>query len=94
MPLDPGELHLAVCRRIGATVRAAEERWNCPSPCDGRNARDVLEHVIGFHDVLLLRPLGLKPQRRREIRTVDGRSPSTICGRQHHTTSFKNLRNL
>jgi len=22
-----------------------------------------LEHVIGFHDVLLLRPLGLKPQR-------------------------------
>ena len=28
--------------------------------------QDVLEHVIGFHDVLLLRPLGLKPQRPRE----------------------------
>jgi hypothetical protein len=25
-----------------------------------------LEHVIGFHDVLLLRPLGLKPQRPRD----------------------------
>jgi uncharacterized protein (TIGR03086 family) len=26
----------------------------------------VLEHVIGFHDVLILRPLGLKPERPRE----------------------------
>jgi hypothetical protein len=26
----------------------------------------VLEHVIGFHDVLLLRPLGLKPDRPRD----------------------------
>jgi uncharacterized protein (TIGR03086 family) len=26
----------------------------------------VLEHVIGFHDVLLLRPLGLKPERPRD----------------------------
>lgn len=26
----------------------------------------MLEHVIGFHDVLLLRPLGLKPDRPRE----------------------------
>ncbi len=26
----------------------------------------MLEHVIGFHDVLLLRPLGLKPERPRD----------------------------
>jgi hypothetical protein len=26
----------------------------------------VLEHVIGFHDVLLLRPVGLKPERPRD----------------------------
>ncbi len=26
----------------------------------------MLEHVIGFHDVLLLRPLGLKPTRPRD----------------------------
>ena len=26
----------------------------------------MLEHVIGFHDVLLLRPMGLKPDRPRD----------------------------
>ena len=58
-----GERHLAVCRRFGESVRAATGRWERPSPCDGWDARAVLEHVIGFHDVLLLRPLGLKPDR-------------------------------
>ena len=33
--------------------------------CYAWDARGVLEHVIGFHDVLLLRPLGLKPDRPR-----------------------------
>lgn len=74
---EKGELHLAICRRFGETVRAADGRWDLASPCDGWNARDVLEHVIGFHDVLLLRPLGLKPRRpqddliRRWLITVD-----------------------
>ena len=63
MALGPGELHLAVCQRFSAAVRAADGKWHHPSPCAGWDARDVLEHVIGFHDVLLLRPLGLKPQR-------------------------------
>jgi Mycothiol maleylpyruvate isomerase N-terminal domain len=58
-----GERHLAVCRRFGESVRAANGKWERPSPCDGWDARGVLEHVIGFHDVLLLRPLGLKPNR-------------------------------
>ena len=66
MALGPGDLHLAVCQRFSAAVRAADGKWDRPSPCDGWNAREVLEHVIGFHDVLLLRPLGLKPQRPRE----------------------------
>ncbi|HEY4793300.1 MAG TPA: TIGR03086 family metal-binding protein [Mycobacterium sp.] len=66
MALGPGELHLAVCQRFSAAVRAADRKWERPSPCDGWDARDVLEHVIGFHDVLLLRPLGLKPQRPRD----------------------------
>jgi uncharacterized protein (TIGR03086 family) len=61
-----GELHLAVCRRFGGAVRAAQEKWNRRSPCDAWDARGVLEHVIGFHDVLLLRPLGLKPDRPRD----------------------------
>jgi uncharacterized protein (TIGR03086 family) len=58
-----GERHLAVCRRFGESVRAANGRWDRRSPCGEWNAREVLEHVIGFHDVLLLRPLGLKPDR-------------------------------
>jgi uncharacterized protein (TIGR03086 family) len=66
MALGPGELHLAICQRFGAAVRAADGKWDRPSPCAGWDARDVLEHVIGFHDVLLLRPLGLKPQRPRD----------------------------
>jgi uncharacterized protein (TIGR03086 family) len=61
--VDTGELHLAVCRRFGSAVRAADGKWDRSSPCAGWRARHVLEHVVGFHDVLLLRPLGLKPQR-------------------------------
>ena len=61
-----GERHLAVCRRFGESVRAAKGKWDRPSPCDAWDARGVLEHVIGFHDVLLLRPLGLKPDRPRD----------------------------
>ncbi|HET9875725.1 MAG TPA: TIGR03086 family metal-binding protein [Mycobacterium sp.] len=61
--VDEAELHLAVCRRFGDAVRCADGKWERPSPCRGWNANDVLEHVIGFHDVLLLRPLGLKPDR-------------------------------
>jgi uncharacterized protein (TIGR03086 family) len=61
-----GEQHLAVCRRFGEAVRAANGKWDRRSPCDAWDARGVLEHVIGFHDVLLLRPLGLKPDRPRD----------------------------
>jgi uncharacterized protein (TIGR03086 family) len=63
---DLGERHLAVCRRFGESVRAANGKWDRPSPCDAWDARGVLEHVIGFHDVLLLRPLELKPDRPRD----------------------------
>lgn len=59
-------MHLAVCRRFGAAVRAADGRWDRRSPCEDWDARAVLEHVIGFHDVLLLRPLGVKPDRPRD----------------------------
>jgi uncharacterized protein (TIGR03083 family) len=61
-----GELHLAVCRRFGEAVHAATGKWDRRSPCDAWDARGVLEHVIGFHDVLLLRPLSLKPDRPRD----------------------------
>jgi uncharacterized protein (TIGR03086 family) len=63
---DLGKRHLAVCRRFGQSVAAANGKWERRSPCDAWDARGVLEHVIGFHDVLLLRPLGLKPERPRD----------------------------
>lgn len=66
MDADIGDLHLAVCRRFGDTVRSADGKWDHPSPCQGWDARAVLEHVIGFHDVLLLRPMALKPDRPRQ----------------------------
>ena len=56
-------MHLAVCRRFGDAVKSAEGKWDRPSPCDAWDARAILEHVIGFHDVLVLRPLGMKPDR-------------------------------
>lgn len=59
------ELHLAVCRRFGEAVRSAHGRWDRRSPCDEWDARAVVEHVIGFHDVLVLRPLALEPSRPR-----------------------------
>lgn len=65
MDTEPGRLHLAACRRFGEAVRSADGKWDRPTPCDAWDARGVLEHVIGFHDVLLLRPLQLKPQRPR-----------------------------
>jgi uncharacterized protein (TIGR03083 family) len=66
IPDDLGDRHLAVCRRFGDSVRAADGKWDRQSPCEAWDARAVLEHVIGFHDVLLLRPLGLKPDRPRD----------------------------
>lgn len=68
MDADVCQFHLAVCRRFTSAVEVAEGMWERPTPCSAWQARDVLEHVIGFHDVLLLRPLGLKPTRPRDDR--------------------------
>jgi uncharacterized protein (TIGR03086 family) len=63
---DIAATHQRVCARFGRAVFDADSRWDRPSPCEGWDARAVLEHVIGFHDVLLLRPLEAKPQRPRD----------------------------
>jgi uncharacterized protein (TIGR03086 family) len=57
------ERHLRICQTFGNEVSAVGEHWHSQSPCGEWDARGVLEHVIGFHDVLLLKPLGAKPQR-------------------------------
>jgi uncharacterized protein (TIGR03086 family) len=58
--------HLGVCRTFADQVKVVGEHWHSQSPCREWDARGVLEHVIGFHDVLLLRPLGAKPQRPKD----------------------------
>lgn len=47
-------------------VNAVGDRWSAPTPCPDWDARGVVEHVIGFHDVLLLRPLNAKPRRPKD----------------------------
>jgi uncharacterized protein (TIGR03086 family) len=63
---DVADRHLQACARFTEAVRAADGKWTQPSPCSDWDARAVLEHVIGFHDVLLLRPMGAKPHRQKD----------------------------
>jgi uncharacterized protein (TIGR03086 family) len=56
--------HLGVCARFSDVVAVAHGRWDHPSPCAGWDARAVVGHVIGFHDVLVLAPFGRRPARR------------------------------
>jgi uncharacterized protein (TIGR03086 family) len=58
--------HRFACDGFGRAVSAAAGRWGAPSPCSEWDARGVVEHVIGFHDVLLLKPLGAKPTRPKD----------------------------
>jgi len=58
--------HRLACERFTAAVCSAAGRWGAPSPCTEWDARAVLEHVIGFHDVLLLLPLEAKPTRPKD----------------------------
>jgi len=58
--------HHDACDGLTQVVHAVGERWDAPSPCSEWDARGVLEHVIGFHDVLLLRPLASKPNRPKD----------------------------
>jgi uncharacterized protein (TIGR03086 family) len=58
--------HLRACEGFTTVVDAVGDHWSSPTPCSDWDARRVVEHVIGFHDVLLLRPLNLKPRRPKD----------------------------
>ncbi|MGQ0825761.1 MAG: maleylpyruvate isomerase family mycothiol-dependent enzyme [Actinomycetota bacterium] len=55
--------HRRACAGFGEVVAAGNGRWDVPTPCTEWDARDLVEHVIGFHEVLLLRPLEIKAHR-------------------------------
>lgn len=67
--MNPAELvcdYRLACDGFSSAVREVAGHWTAPSPCTEWDARGVLEHVIGFHDVLLLRPLEAKPTRPKD----------------------------
>ena len=49
--------------RVAAPV--LPDQWDRPTPCTEWDARALVEHVIGFHDFLLLRPMGVRANRPR-----------------------------
>jgi uncharacterized protein (TIGR03086 family) len=58
--------HRQACDGFTSAIAEATGRWELPSPCTEWDARGVVEHVIGFHDVLLLLPLEAKPTRPKD----------------------------
>ena len=67
--------HRKACYGFGAVVDQVDDRWGRPSPCPEWDARGVLEHVIGFHQVLLLGPLGVRANRPKD--NIPGRWVAT-----------------
>jgi uncharacterized protein (TIGR03086 family) len=68
---EPGrvltERHRRSCQGFGAVVEAVPaDAWAAPTPCSQWDARALVEHVIGFHEFLLLRPVGVRAERPRE----------------------------
>lgn len=61
--------HLTACdgfsRVVDLAAESAPGTWALQSPCDEWTAADVVEHVIGFHAYLLLRPLQADAKRPR-----------------------------
>lgn len=58
--------HAHACEGFSRVVEQAGGQWHQPSPCTDWDAGAVVEHMIGFHDVLILRPLDAKPARPKE----------------------------
>jgi uncharacterized protein (TIGR03086 family) len=57
---EPIGWHQRALDGFGRAVSAAAGRWDAPTPCTDWPAEAVVDHVIGFHQVLLLNPLGLR----------------------------------
>ncbi len=59
--------HRRACDGFSSVADAvAPDSWSVPTPCTEWTARDIVEHVIGFHEFLLLRPLGVRARRPRD----------------------------
>jgi uncharacterized protein (TIGR03086 family) len=66
-PADAVADHRRACQGLTTVVgQVPADAWNAPTPCSEWDAQALVEHVIGFHEFLLLRPLGVRAQRPRE----------------------------
>ena len=63
--------------------QAAPGGWDRHTPCSAWDARALVEHVIGFHEFLLLRPLALHASRPREGPAARWRATVTAIRRAH-----------
>lgn len=68
-PLALLDEYKAACDAFANGLRAVGDRWDGPTPAKEGNAGQVVDHVIGSHERLLLRPLELTP-----LRSSDGRN--------------------
>jgi uncharacterized protein (TIGR03086 family) len=58
------ERHRVACDGFARVADSmSPDHWDLPTPCTEWSARDLVEHVIGFHEFLLLRPLGVRANR-------------------------------
>jgi uncharacterized protein (TIGR03086 family) len=57
---DPIANHSKACNGFSAVVAQGEGHWANSSPCPDWEAGGIVEHVIGFHVVLLLRPMHVR----------------------------------
>jgi uncharacterized protein (TIGR03086 family) len=59
--------HERACARFSAVADGfPAELWSAATPCTEWDARALVEHVIGFHEFLLLRPLDVRANRPRD----------------------------
>ena len=60
------ENHRRACGGFTAAVDQVDPaRWAASTPCSEWDAAALVEHVIGFHEFLLLRPTGVRADRPR-----------------------------
>ena len=62
--MDLVDRHRRACESFSnIAAQLHDDQWDLPTPCTEWDARAVVEHVIGFHEFLLLRPLGVRAHR-------------------------------
>ena len=62
---DAGDHRAGLTAFTSVARRVPQAAWRAPTPCSEWDAAALVEHVIGFHQYLLLAPLGVRAHRPR-----------------------------